>query len=132
MNSRFQTAEELARDPRRAVIALSAFFKIAEKWGLTSDEQMKLLGSPARSTFFKWKKEPPALSPDTMERLSHVFSIYKALEILFPDPQVAESWIRRPNSAPFLVGKSALERMLRGQVADLYAVRQYLDAQRGG
>ena len=27
--------------------------------------------------------------------------------------------------------RSALERMLSGQVADLYVVRQYLDAERG-
>ena len=29
-------------------------------------------------------------------------------------------------------GKSALDRMLGGQIADLFVVRQYLDAQRGG
>jgi len=29
-------------------------------------------------------------------------------------------------------GRCALARMLSGQVADLYVVRQYLDAQRGG
>jgi hypothetical protein len=28
-------------------------------------------------------------------------------------------------------GRSALDRMLSGNVADLYIVRQYLDAQRG-
>jgi hypothetical protein len=40
--------------------------------------------------------------------------------------------VRRPNSAPLFNGQSALQRMLGGQVADLYVVRQYLDAQRGG
>jgi hypothetical protein len=30
------------------------------------------------------------------------------------------------------LNRSALERMLSGQVADLFVVRQYLDAQRGG
>jgi len=39
--------------------------------------------------------------------------------------------VRRPNDAPLFGGKSALERMLSGNVADLYIVRQYLDAQRG-
>jgi hypothetical protein len=44
----------------------------------------------------------------------------------------ADEWIRKPNTAPLFAGKSALARMLGGQVADLFVVRQYLDAQRGG
>lgn len=32
----------------------------------------------------------------------------------------------------FFAGQSALARMLGGNVADLVAVRQYLDARRGG
>jgi len=44
----------------------------------------------------------------------------------------ADGWIRKANAAPLFGGHPALERMLGGQVADLYVVRQYLDAQRGG
>ena len=33
---------------------LRAFFNIARDWGLNTDEQMVLLGTPGRSTFFKW------------------------------------------------------------------------------
>ena len=51
--------------------------------------------------------------------------------VLLPVPERANEWIRKPNDAPFLGGSSALQRMLGGQVADLYVVRQYLDAQRG-
>jgi hypothetical protein len=40
--------------------------------------------------------------------------------------------VRRPNAASPFGGRSALERMLSGNVADLYEVRRYLDAQRGG
>ena len=47
-------------------------------------------------------------------------------------PPITDEWVRRPNSAPLFNGQSALQRMLGGQVADLYVVRQYLDAQRGG
>ena len=43
----------------------------------------------------------------------------------------ADEWVRKPNTAPPFGGGSALERMLSGQVADLYVVRQYLDAERG-
>ena len=37
--------------------ALRTFFRIAETWRLSVAEQMTLLGFPARSTFFNWKKE---------------------------------------------------------------------------
>jgi hypothetical protein len=71
------------------------------------------------------------LPRDTLERLSYLLGIYKALQLLLPEAQAADEWIRRPNEAPLFGGRSALERMLSGNVADLYLVRQYLDAQRG-
>lgn len=113
--------------------ALRTFFRIAELWGLTVDEQMTLLGVSARSTFFKWKKSREAALPrDTLERISYVLGIYKALQILLPDETSADGWVRRSNTAAPFAGRSALDRMLSGQVADLFVVRQYLDAQRGG
>jgi uncharacterized protein (DUF2384 family) len=112
--------------------ALRTFFNIAQAWHLTNDEQMTLLGAE-RSTFYKWKRERDGLlSKDTLERVSYILGIFKALNILFPKAEAADAWIRRPNTAPLFGGKSALDRMLSGKVADLYVVRQYLDAQRGG
>ncbi|MDA8128656.1 MAG: MbcA/ParS/Xre antitoxin family protein [Betaproteobacteria bacterium] len=113
---------------------LRAFFNIARDWGLNTDEQMILLGAPGRSTFFKWKSAPESadLKRDTLERLSYVLGIYKALQILLPAADAADAWVKKPNSAPLFGGKSALDRMLGGNVADLVAVRQYLDARRGG
>jgi hypothetical protein len=113
--------------------ALRTFFRIAELWGLSADEQMTLLGLTARSTFFKWKKATDTVLPkDTLERISYILGIYKALQILLPDEKAADEWVKRPNDAPLFSGQSALSRMLSGQVADLFVVRQYLDAQRGG
>jgi len=113
--------------------ALRTFFRIAEAWKLANKEQMVLLGNPPRSTFFRWKQaEDAVLSADTLERISYVFGIYSALQVLLPKPQAADAWVRRPNTAPIFGGRSALERMLSGQVGDLFLVRQYLDAQRGG
>ena len=43
--------------PKEAASAgLRAFFKIAERWQLSNDEALILLGQPGRSTFFEWKK----------------------------------------------------------------------------
>ena len=113
--------------------ALRAFFRIAELWRLSVAEQMTLLGITARSTFSKWKRDPNVELPkDTIERISYLLGIYKALQILLPDQRAADAWVRQPNQAPLFGGKSALERMLSGHVADLFVVRRYLDAQRGG
>jgi Protein of unknown function (DUF2384) len=111
---------------------LRAFANIAEAWGLSVAEQLQLLGIASRSTFFKWRREhSPRLPRDTLERLSYLLGIYKSLQILLPDPKAADEWVRRPNDAALFGGRSALERMLSGQVADLYVVREYLDAARG-
>lgn len=113
--------------------AFRTFFRIAELWKLSPDEQMTLLGLTSRSTYYKWRNEPPKrLSPDLLERLSYLFGIYKDLQVLLPDPAAADAWLRRPNSAPLFHGRSALDRLLSGHVADLYVVRRYLDAERGG
>jgi hypothetical protein len=126
------TAKPVSSD-RLSGPALRTFFRIADEWKLSSDEARTLLGSPPRSTFFLWKKTGHAqLRRDTLERVSYILGIYKALEILLPDAAAADAWVRKPNAAPVFGGKPALERMLSGNVSDLYVVRQYLDAWRGG
>ena len=109
---------------------IEAFQGIAELWQLTTEDQLLLLGSPGRSTFFKWKKEGGSIPRDSVERVSHLLAIHKALEILLPDAAAADGWVRRPNQ--FFSGQSALDVMRGGQVMDIYRVRQYVDAQRGG
>ena len=113
--------------------ALRAIFRIAEAWKLSADEARRLLGDPPRSTYFLWKRAGDGqLSRDTLERVSYILGIFKALQILLPRQEAADAWVRKPNIAPLFGDKPALERMLSGNVADLYVVRQYLDAQRGG
>lgn len=112
---------------------LRAFARIAQAWGLSVDEQITLLGEPARSTFFAWRKSPDTakLPRDTLERISNILGIYKSLQILLPDAQ-ADAWVRQPNTAPLFGGQPALTRMLAGNVADLFTVRRYLDSVRCG
>ena len=113
---------------------LPAIFSIFSQWRLTGAQQMTLLGLSNEKTLYNWKSQPQKakLTRDLLERTSYILGIYKALQILLPDEQAADEWVKRPNEAPPFAGKSALDRMLSGQVADLFIVRQYLDAQRGG
>src|SRR6478609_2198824 len=114
-----------------ARVGLATFFNIAGEWDLDAAQQMALLGLTSRTTFFRWKKlAPAALPPDTLERLSHVFGIYKSLQILLPGP-ASKDWIFRPNDAPLFGGRPALQLMLSG-VAGLFLTRAYLDGERGG
>jgi hypothetical protein len=116
-----------------AQAGLRTFFRIASLWDLSVDEQITLLGSPSRSTYFKWKRDgAESLPRDVLERISYVLGIYKDLQLLLPDEAAADGWVRRANEAAPFGGRSALERMLTGNVADLYEVRRYLDGERGG
>lgn len=110
--------------------ALRTFFNIADAWDLTEGEQMAILGLDSRSTLQNWKRgEVAALSKDALERISYVMGIYKGLQILVPT--TADQWVRKANHAKVFAGKSALDRMVSGNVSDLYVVRQYIDGQRG-
>lgn len=112
--------------------ALRAFFGLAKAWALSEQEQMKLLGLSSRSTLHSWKSgRVSKLSRDTIERISYLLGIFKAINILLPDQRRADAWMRAPNKAPLFGGRSALDRMISGNIGDLYVVRQYLDAQRG-
>ncbi|MDH3513441.1 MAG: MbcA/ParS/Xre antitoxin family protein [Gammaproteobacteria bacterium] len=119
---------------RKTRVALDAFFRLVDFWGLDTQQAMTLLGVTSRSTYMSWKARTPAkLAPDTMERISYLLGTHKALRILFSrDEQSVRDWVKAPNSNPLFGNKSALDRMLSGRVADLYEVRRFLDAQRGG
>jgi len=124
-------AEEIAASPAKVVIALGAFFRMAERWRLSADEARTLLGKPARATFFQWKAGRITRVPhDVIRRISWLLGTWRALQILFPQAERADAWLRRPND--LLGGQSALHRMLAGDVSDLAEVRTILDHARGG
>jgi hypothetical protein len=113
--------------------ALRSFFNVAADWQLTTEEQRALLGWPPESTYFKYKSgQIGTLSYDSLIRISLVLGIYKALGILYPEPDLAHRWIRLPNSNPLFGGRPALALMTENGIDGLYQVRRLLDARRGG
>lgn len=111
--------------------ALRSFFAIARAWKLTEEEQMQLLGIRSQSTLREWRMgDLSRLHSGTLDRISHLLGIFKALNILLPDQVRADTWVRRPNHHPLFGGRSALDRMMVGRLRDLQVVRRYLDAQR--
>jgi Protein of unknown function (DUF2384) len=130
-NLRYDEPAAVADFERRDEVALAAFFRLAELWGLTIEEARVLLGRPSRARLYNWKGgRIRGLPHDTLQRISYLLGVHKALQILYSDPDLADAWVRRPNAA--FGGQSALERMLAGDVSDLAAVRAHLDAARGG
>jgi hypothetical protein len=111
---------------------LRAFFRIMDSWHVDETVRMRLLGA-SRSTYFRWRSDPEGarLGTDTLERLSYVLGIYKALHILLPNDAAADSWVNRTNTHPLFAGGTPMQRLQGGLVADLFVVRQYLDAERG-
>ncbi|MDQ6611896.1 MAG: MbcA/ParS/Xre antitoxin family protein [Gemmatimonadota bacterium] len=109
------------------------FLALADNWQLTVNERTRLLGDIADSTYHKWRSgKIGELSRDQLERLSLVLGIYKALRLIFSDEATGTRWLRGANTESLFAGRSPLERMLNGSIDDLYAVRRYLDAWRGG
>lgn len=109
---------------------LRAFSLIAELWNLTDQEQSAILGRPINLAGAQLEATAAdEISPETLERISYALGIYRALHILFPDQQQADSWIRRPNEATPFKGGTAVALMCTGRLSDLASVREYLDAQ---
>ena len=113
--------------------AMRTFFNIAGKWGLDAKEQIALLGSPAPSTFYKYKAgDVGTLSFDLLTRISLILGIHKDLRILFPDTAVSDRWFKLPNSNPMFGGLTPAQYVAQGDMDALYRVRRLLDARRGG
>jgi hypothetical protein len=115
--------------PDHHALALKGFFGIVQRWGVDNDTARILLGSPPERTYFEWKRGRAGRLPeDTLRRIGYVAGIWKALEILYSDPALADGWVKRPNA--YFGGQTPLQRMSAGDVTDLAAVRAYLDAAR--
>lgn len=119
----------VTEDPEPQSLAMAGFFRIMELWGATNAQIRRILGQPAERTFYEWKAgRVRRLQEDTLRRIGYVAGTYKALQILYADPQQADRWAQKPNR--HFGGQTPLERMAAGDVTDLAAVRAYVDAAR--
>jgi hypothetical protein len=125
------------RDPnerrRLSAPALRLFFRAAEVWGLNVEQRRAVLGDVSRQTEHNWRNAAPGvLTRDQLERVSLVLGIAKGLRLVFADDAHGLRWLRAPNRDLAFGGRSPLDRITAGGMEDLYAVRRYLDAWRGG
>ena len=110
-----------------------------DKWNLSADEVVDLLGGMPVRTYHDLKRkalagQPVSLSRDTLERLSLLLGIHKALQIIVPSgrPDLVYAWFNQANENPIFANRSIKEYLLqRKSIEALYVVRRYLDSARG-
>ncbi|NKB83010.1 MbcA/ParS/Xre antitoxin family protein [Brucella grignonensis] len=99
-------------------------------WKLSDAEACTLLGDMSPRTWARWKEGTIGrIDRDLRMRMAHLMGIHKGLRYLFRDAARGYAWIRKPNAA--FGGLSALDLMLRGEISDLAALRDWLNAERG-
>ena len=113
-------------------IALKAYGRVAEAWGLSVKEASGL-ADMSESTWKRARKPGFAgeLTHDQLLRLSAVIGIYKSLELYFSEP-LSRQWMTRANAGPLFSGARPLDAAIDGGLPQILNIRTYLDALRGG
>jgi hypothetical protein len=133
------TNSGLALTATHSTAGLRWLFEHREQWALTMDQLGILLGGIRRRTLTDWQQkinrgEQVEVSRDTMDRISLLLGIHKALTLLSPTghEQLAYEWFQTPIELIGLQGTSIRDYLLeQGSMDALYYVRRNLDAMRG-
>jgi uncharacterized protein (DUF2384 family) len=132
MEDDMHIAEKIREPAQINVVALKAYARVADAWGLSLKEAAAL--ADMSETTWKRAKKPDFagdLTKDQLLRLSAVIGIYKSLELYFSAP-LARDWFTRPNTGPLFGGGRPIDTAIEGGLPQILAVRTYLDALRGG
>lgn len=117
---------------RLSPAALKAFFAIMARWKVKDEDARKLLGGVTNGPYYEMKRHPNrVLDIDRLTRISYLIGIFKALHILH-SRQLADEWVRLPNTNPLFGGDTPLACMLHGGLPVMQTVRRLLDARRAG
>ena len=124
---------------RHSTAGLRWLFERRDRWELTMDDLGLLLGGVRRRTLTDWQKrinegQEVEVSRDTMERISLLLGIHKALVLITPSghESMAFEWFQKPINLMGLRGQSIRDYLLeQGSMDAVYYVRRNLDAMRG-
>lgn len=111
---------------------LEAFLKTCQRWHLSLEQQVILLGYKGSEFFGLQFLEGRVLAPpqDVRERAGYILAISIGLGSLFDKSERAElAWLNAPRKA--LNGRSALAYMLEGRMANLMDIAAMVDHERG-
>lgn len=107
----------------------------SDKWTLADEEVEILLGIDA-ATYQNMKRnvaesKPISMTQDTVERLSLLLGIWKALQLIVPADRkdFAFSWFNKPINGSIFMDRSMKEYMLEKKtIVAMHEVRNYLDS----
>jgi hypothetical protein len=117
---------------RLSAPALKAFFNIMTRWKVRDEDARALLGGVTNGPFYEMKRRPDRLlDADRLTRISYLIGIVKALHLLHAR-DLADEWVRLPNSHPIFAGQTPLAYMIHGGLPAMQTVRRLLDARRAG
>jgi len=119
---------ERSQKINQKTVALKAYTRIANAWGLDPSEAAALAALPSET----WTRNRDVgfggdLSEEQLVRLSALVGIYQALEAYFEEP-LSRTWFSRTNDGPLFNGKRPVETAIEGGLPQLLAIRRYLDA----
>lgn len=116
--------------------AFRGFTGLADRWGLTTEERIDLLGaSVSRNTLANWAEGETrfVLSGDQLMRVSLLLGIYEGLERIWRHAKAqADAWVRRPRTDGPFQGATPLQFMRNGGIPALVVARAYVDGITGG
>lgn len=115
-----------------AEAGMAAFRRLVGLWRLSNDEAAALIDVTPR-TWARMKKPDWSgrLSHDQILRLSALIGLYKGLHLYFAE-RLANAWASRPSQGPLFRGERPIDWMIAGGLPAIMAVRDYVDALRGG
>jgi uncharacterized protein (DUF2384 family) len=109
------------RDTDVARTAVELFFAIRARLEASESEQATLLCVSTRVVRCYRRGSQLPRARDTLERVSHITTIWLDLTSLFRGEVEASRWLHSPNQK--FGGASPFQRMLAGNVSDLVDVR---------
>lgn len=119
-------------DRDQVSVIVKAVVRATQQWGLTGQEAAALFDVP-QATWDRMKQDAfrGRLDRDKVTRASLIIGILKGLRLLFNGPLTAD-WPSLPNKGAPYDGKRPIDMMIAGGIPAMAAVRQHIDALRGG
>lgn len=111
---------------------VKAIVRVSAAWDLTGAQAAALFDVPV-ATWDRMKTDTfkGRLDRDKVTRASLIIGIFKGLRLLFNGP-LTYGWPTLPNRGEPYAGQRPIDVMIAGGIPAMLAVRQHIDALRGG
>lgn len=112
----------------QAIAIARTTVNLFRRWQLDDAEACAVLGGMAKPEWARWKEgmvSPPELiDRELRKRMVLLMCIHWAIRTLFQDREYGYAWIRNP--LKILEGKSVLDKMMKGDIANISEIRDWL------